>query len=373
MFKASFPWAKISEEIAERDYVKSLPKTGQDEVAGNVWVPEDVGKRNKAHDLHRRVADRTTALELGEDYGITPWIVALLDPSEVSTIGIDADAISSPPKFDFKFKAGDKLKLSPPASTPARGRGRPRASSPAKATPGNKLTSPKKRTSKKIQEASAAAARQASDSLQAALDSAASVAENMVDKVEHTVDKVVESVTDSEQIGEEATPATEVDNVNGADETDADADEASDAVEEEEASEEVNEAETSEEINEDEDKVVVNVHTDVEVNGDVETTHTSVQVKMPADHAELPLPEDTAAMIAKAKEMVEEAVKLEGGSSNKAGKRKAEILDADDDEAADNGRITQPSKRPKVLEQEVKRQKVRNRALVGVVASLAIG
>ena len=44
MFKASFPWAKHAEEIAERDYLKSLSSTSQDEVAGNVWIPEAFGK-----------------------------------------------------------------------------------------------------------------------------------------------------------------------------------------------------------------------------------------------------------------------------------------------------------------------------------------
>ena len=44
MFKAAFPWAKHSEETAEKEYVKSLASTAQDEVAGNVWISQHYGK-----------------------------------------------------------------------------------------------------------------------------------------------------------------------------------------------------------------------------------------------------------------------------------------------------------------------------------------
>jgi hypothetical protein len=43
MFKAAFPWAEHKEEMAERDYLKTLTTTSQDEVAGNVWIPEEFG------------------------------------------------------------------------------------------------------------------------------------------------------------------------------------------------------------------------------------------------------------------------------------------------------------------------------------------
>ncbi len=46
MFKAAFPWAKVAEENAERDYIKVLPSTAHDEVAGNVWVNERHGTFN---------------------------------------------------------------------------------------------------------------------------------------------------------------------------------------------------------------------------------------------------------------------------------------------------------------------------------------
>lgn len=43
MFKAAFPWAKHSEEQSEKEYLKGLPSTAQDEVAGNVWISEHYG------------------------------------------------------------------------------------------------------------------------------------------------------------------------------------------------------------------------------------------------------------------------------------------------------------------------------------------
>jgi len=43
MFKIAFPWAKHSEEKAEREYLKSKETTSQDEIAGNVWISPELG------------------------------------------------------------------------------------------------------------------------------------------------------------------------------------------------------------------------------------------------------------------------------------------------------------------------------------------
>ena len=43
MFKAAFPWAQQEEEAAEKDYIKSLDLTSNEEVAGNVWIHPDQG------------------------------------------------------------------------------------------------------------------------------------------------------------------------------------------------------------------------------------------------------------------------------------------------------------------------------------------
>ncbi|MCJ1335395.1 hypothetical protein MMC09_000665 [Bachmanniomyces sp. S44760] len=292
MFKASFPWAKVAEEKAEREYVQKIPATSQDEVAGNVWIPEAL------------------ALELAEEYGIVPWVVALLDPEPVTAVADDKKSISPPPKFNFNMS--ELIAFPQPSATPSgRGRGRPRAGSPAKggATPGGKAAgSPRKARAKKEPKESsasnAATARAASESLQSALESAASAADG-------------ESV--------------------------------------------------------DGERVKVIVDNEVEINGDTETTHTTVKIDMPAGSSELPMPEDTEAMIATAKEMVEEARKIEGESSNKTAKakRKAEVLDDEDEEIAEDE--TQPAKRQKLLEQKLKKERVRTRALLGIAATLAVG
>ena len=259
-----------------------------------------------------------SALELAEEYGIVPWIEALLDETTVVAAD-DEKVISPPPKFTFMANQ-DRTSLAPPSGTPARGRGRPRASSPVKSISGNKHLTPRKpRTTKASKEANATSAREVSASLQATLDSAASIADT-------------ESIDGEKVNGEKH----------------------------DEEKEEKSEG----------DKVTVQVDSTVEVHGDTEVTNTKVRVEMPFGSPELPLPDNTEDMITRAKEMVEEARKLDGESA-RITKRKAEELDDEEDEELDT--VLQPAKKARLLEQELKKQRVRKRALIGVATTLAIG
>jgi hypothetical protein len=48
MFKIAFPWAAHAEEKGERDYLKGLDVTSEDEVAGNIWVSPEFGTMRRA-------------------------------------------------------------------------------------------------------------------------------------------------------------------------------------------------------------------------------------------------------------------------------------------------------------------------------------
>ena len=303
---------------------------------------------------------------------MAPWVKALLDPSPVHSEETKKQIASPPP---FIFAAGDKPNLGPP-STPAnagRGRGRPRAGSPVKGTPAaGKASSPRKRATKAQKEAkeaakevNAAAARQASESLHAAVDGMSEAATTLVKKGE----KALES---SPMVNGDKTPAKK-----------------SKKKEKEEGGSSSGAKKKAIKAEPKEEKVTVEVQTGgggAQVNGDVDGgEQTSVKVRMPPASPELPLPQSTEHVIATAKEMVAEARKLEaesagggakaGGAKGRAkGKRKLdEVKDSEDDEAEDKVRDEPSAKRARVAEQEVQRQTVRNRALLGAGLTLAIG
>ena len=120
------------------------------------------------------------------------------------------------------------------------------------------------------------------------------------------------------------------------------------------------------------EKVKIQVNSNVEIKGDAERGETTtVQIQMPAGSAELPLPERPEEMIETARAMVAEARKADGEGSSSKGKRKADEMDEESDGSADNE--LQPAKKARLLKEELKKEQVRNRALLGVVATLVVG
>ncbi|KAI9736449.1 MAG: hypothetical protein M1818_006183 [Claussenomyces sp. TS43310] len=318
MFKATFPWAELWEEELERKYIKGLKTTSLDETAGNVWI----------HPSH--------ALELAEEYQIEIWIEALLD-NEPIEVNPSKDAtpktISPPPQFLKSHEI-----LAAPTPTPARAR---RSASPSK------IASPKKPT---------ATPRKSKGSKTGASEAPTSSAERKALKA-------------AERAAEKATHKTK----------DKTADQpASKANEKSKTSASTEETSS---LNESSEIVKVTVDSDVIANSDnTETTHTHVEVQMPAGLPDLPLPDDAEAMIAKAKEMVEAATKADAPAETAKGrntKRKAEAVEEEDDDdetgAEGTGPVVKKAKMDPKVEAELKREIVKKRALIGISATLAIG
>ncbi|KAK2882653.1 hypothetical protein FQN49_000127 [Arthroderma sp. PD_2] len=318
MFKIAFPWAKHSEEADERDYLRTRSETSEDEIAGNVWISPEL------------------ALELAKEYDMLLWVRALLDPTDISDPAdgsqtADAEnAIPEPPKFDLPPLDGPLLA---PPEPETRGRTR-RSASPSKSATGRKMAIPRK--SRRAQKESNVSA---STSLQTSLDAAA-----------------------ASPIAERPEEEEESKELNGHKDDDAE--------------------ERTTLVKRPKDNVTVEVESKVDSIDEVETTTTNVTVQMPVGLADLPMPENTEKMLETAKEMVEEATKLqeeqnedeEAGapsSSKKASKkRKAEelVVESEDGGAEDPHAM----KRAKVLENKLRSERVRNRALFGVTATLAM-
>jgi hypothetical protein len=103
---------------------------------------------------------------------------------------------------------------------------------------------------------------------------------------------------------------------------------------------------------------------------------TTFTLDMPISLPEVPSAAETNEMIAKAKEMVEDAIKSQAegstapSSSVKVTNKRKAVEEEDDEETA--AEAAQRAKKAKVLEDKLKRERVRNRALFGVSAAFAL-
>ncbi|KAI7642230.1 hypothetical protein KC318_g21574 [Hortaea werneckii] len=123
-----------------------------------------------------------------------------------------------------------------------------------------------------------------------------------------------------------------------------------------------------------------------DVGGGEDEERTKVNIELPAGNPDLPIPNDTEAMLREARRMVKEAEDLDAadggrgdeGSSNSnrpsKPKRKAEEMIEDDDEIGLEGPRSGPAaaKRTRV-EIKLRKEKIKKRAAVGITASLALG
>lgn len=259
------------------------------------------------------------------------WVRALLDPTDIVQSPSSAKKqITPPPRFDLP-PVEAPVHLSPVASRTRRGRS---------ASPSKRAASPRKsRPTRATKEANAAATSAANASLQSALEGS----------VNGTVEQSVE-VEETKQEDVDEKPRTTS-----------------------KSKKAVAVADT-----EDEEEKKVQVDVEKSVGGGkgqkTEAKQTTFSVDMPISFLpEAPSAEDTERMIAEAKEMVQEAANQETGenetaeSSKAAKKRKTDDLSDDEDEETRSLR----TKRAKVLEEKLKRERVRNRALVGVTAAFA--
>jgi hypothetical protein len=314
MFKATFPYAEASDEEAERKYMKTLPTTSHEETAGNIWIPPD------------------QALELAEEYRVTPWIRALLDPAHIPvTTAPDSPPknISAPPKFEG-VKALAQPQLAPP--TPSAVRRSRRSASPTKSTAKRGTASPRKRATKAKIEA-------------------------------------VEVITET------------TDAANGESE-----------VKQEDIVLKTTEFEPDIVLEPREQDSRVKVHVDEEVSMDshgIETVRTVTEVEVPLMAGQPPTAEEIAQMMEAAREMVkkdkkeaaqieEEELNAEDTPGDKKSKRKANKISVGDEDAAkaDETKDDAPaSKKTKTVKTEVqlRKERVKNRALLGIGATVAVG
>lgn len=317
MFKASFPYAEASDEEAERRYIKSLPTTSHEETAGNIWIPPE------------------QALLLAEEYKIAPWIRALLDPTPISMTtpsGSPAKNITAPPKFDA-LKASQPVLAPPTPSVAPRSTRSRRSASPTKSTR-RAPPSPRKRSTRAKAE-------------------------------------TVETITEKADL------------VNGDVELEA-------KVEETKREDIVLQSTEFEpaivlEPREEDPKVKVHVEEDVVTDeAGIETKRTITEVELPLTAGEPPTAEEIAQMMDAAKEMVQKSRQNEAGeeqdetnadeapASAKKSKRKAVDISVGDEEGEKTPEEQPRSKKVKT-ETQLRKEKVKNRALLGLGATVAVG
>lgn len=240
-----------------------------------------------------------TALELAEEYGITLWIAALLDPEPITHGTNDPKKlIKSPPTYKMKSMANGV------GRTPDKGTATKRSTRGARSMRSESPTSTRPKATPRSR-------RTAKTPRKARGEELASVDENA-------------SVQDE--------------SVNG-------------------------------------DKVTVEVENTVvpDAKNEEAVESTKVNVTMPSDHPDLHLDDPKKAMEV-ARQMTNQAKEIgEPSGATRKSKRKAEAMVEADDEVGLEGPSSRAAKKSKPAETQLRKERMRNRALTGIAASLAVG
>ncbi|KAI5813288.1 hypothetical protein BZA77DRAFT_121029 [Pyronema omphalodes] len=346
MFKASFPYARKADEEAEKAYVKSnFKNTSKEETAGNIWVaPID-------------------ALTLAEEYGIKPWIEALLDNEPAVPSDHRKRGITPPPPF-FRPPESDAGSVSSTTAPPSVGTRRriTRSMSPGK----QRVTV----TPRKPRGAKAAAAKDSSLKKEATIPAIAEKEE--ITTLETTESTVLSATTVTNGDSDALSATTPIKNSTTPVKTELLVKNDTPASKLATPAKLTTPVKTETPV---ETKVVkVEVDDTVETTGDDKTKEvTHIKIELPSN-GEPMTAESTEEMIARAREMVAEARKVEGEAMPSSKRKAEEVEDSEDDEEEDEeAAADRKAKRTKILEAELRKEKVKNRALLGLSATLALG
>ncbi|KAK6495463.1 hypothetical protein TWF481_003480 [Arthrobotrys musiformis] len=327
MFKASFPYATKQEEESERRIVKSRFDISSDETAGNAWISPD------------------DALALATEYRCRVWIEALLDDRPVNSDPRNK-AITPPPPYRPTKGGAESLS---PASAKTKTVGRSVSPQPRKIAPMRKPRSARAVIANKDPSVAPDTSEQPSTPAPSSNNSNAIVPPTD----EGTATTAADAVATTKQTSDEP--------IKTEDETANPSDQASDVV-------------VKPELEDEHIKAEVEVQTTVEAGGDVvvESTHVKLETVSPSD--ELSLLPDSSHEIAKAKEMVAEAIKENNTESTISKKRKIEDSFSQDIPSIETLEINSPkkSKRARVMD-VITEEKFQKRALLGLGATVALG